>query len=148
VFLPSLLLDLDKYCIFIVYLLHVYSEPGRGEERKGDDIMPHQRPKSAAEDAYSYTLDHEIAALIQELADHEADELDLQKLTPSNYLTRLIKREAAAHLDEESQARARARADEKLQRRLQEGAQDPEAAKVRRPRTKKAAQAEAAQLAS
>jgi hypothetical protein len=110
--------------------------------------MPHQRPKSAAEDAYSYTLDHETAALIQELADAEAEGLDLAKLTPSNYLTRLIKREAAAHLDEESRARAKMKADEKLQRRLQEGAQDPEAAKVRKPRSRKAASEQAAQLAS
>ena len=87
--------------------------------------MAHQRPKSAEQDSYSYTLEHEVHALIQELAQQERKELNLQQLTPSNYLTRLIRKEAAERLDEASRARAKAAHEEKLARRLGgEGTED------------------------
>jgi len=102
--------------------------------------MAHQQPKSAAHAAYNYTLEHEVAALVQELARQEGEQLDLQALTPSNYLTRLIKREAAEKLDEESRARARAVHEKKLKRRLEEGAEDPATIEPGRRRRRKAAE--------
>ena len=105
--------------------------------------MAHQRPKGAEEDSYSYTLRHEISALIQELTNAEKAELDLSTLSTSNYLTRLIKREAASKLDDEARARAQAKHEEKTSRRISEGADDPANPPAPRKRGRKAPAAEA-----
>lgn len=82
--------------------------------------MPHQRPKNAESDSYSYTLPHEVAFLIQELAQVEAEALDLQRLTTSDYITRTIRQKAEKDLTPEQRERAKQRAEERKQERIRE----------------------------
>ncbi len=75
------------------------------------------KPKNVYEDSWAYTLPHEIGFLIQELADQEAQNLQLSKMSTSDYLERRVRMLAAENLSQEAQERARTRAQERTERR-------------------------------
>ena len=81
--------------------------------------MPHQRPRNVEKDSYSYSLPHEVGFLIQELANEEALALDLPNLSTSDYLARLVRREAAGKLSEAQREQAKIRHEQRKQERLQ-----------------------------
>ena len=80
--------------------------------------MAHQKPRNIERDSMSYSLPHEVGFLIQTLAGQEAKELDLPNLSTSDYLARLIRREAAK-LSEEQREQARLHHEQRKQERLQ-----------------------------
>jgi hypothetical protein len=77
------------------------------------------KPKNVEEDSWAYTLPHEVGFLIQELAENEARELSLSKLSTSSYLERTIKRLAEEKLTPEALERARERAEKRTEERRQ-----------------------------
>jgi hypothetical protein len=85
--------------------------------------MAHQKPRNVERDSMSYSLPHEVGFLIQALADQEARELDLPNLSTSDYLARLIRREAAGKLSEEQREQARLHHEQRKRERLQRATQ-------------------------
>ena len=81
--------------------------------------MAHQQPKSAEQASYSYALRHKTAFLIQALAEQEAKNLKLQRLSPAAYLDRLIAIEAEKHLSPEQIEQAEREAQARTERRLE-----------------------------
>ena len=81
--------------------------------------MAHQQPKSAEQQSYSYALRHQTAFLIQALAEQEAKNLKLQRLSPPAYLDRLIAIEAERLLPPETIREAEREAQARTQRRLE-----------------------------
>jgi hypothetical protein len=88
------------------------------------------KPKNVEEDSWAYTLPHEVGFLIQELAENEARELSLSKLSTSSYLERTIKRLAEEKLPQEALERARDRADKRTDERRRKAAERAKAAQV------------------
>lgn len=80
--------------------------------------MPHQQPKSAEQQSYSYALRHKTAFLIQELAKQEAEHLRLGRLSPAAYLDRMIATEAERLLPPEVIEEAEREAQARTERRL------------------------------
>lgn len=75
------------------------------------------KPKNIEEDSWAYTLPHEVGFLIQELAEHEAEELKLSKLSTSDYLERTIRQLAEQKLSQERRSRARQKAVKRTEER-------------------------------
>jgi len=59
--------------------------------RKGVFYSMAVKPKNVEEDSWAYTLPHEIGFLIQELAENEAEALQLSKLSTSDFLERTVR---------------------------------------------------------
>ncbi len=81
------------------------------------------KPKNVEEDSWAYTLPHEIAFLIQELAENEAKKLKLSKLSTSAYLERTVKRLAEEELSQEARERAKVRAEKRTEERRRKAAE-------------------------
>ncbi len=81
--------------------------------------MPHQQPKSAEQQSYSFALRHRTAFLIQALAEEEAKELKMQRLSPPAFLDRLIAIEAERRLSPEKIAEAEREAQVRTEKRLE-----------------------------
>lgn len=81
--------------------------------------MAHQQPRNVERDSKSYSLPHEVGFLIQSLAAQEAKDLDLPNLSTSDYLARLIRREAAGKLSQEQREQARLHHEQRKQERLE-----------------------------
>jgi len=81
------------------------------------------KPKNVEEDSWAYTLPHEIGFLIQELAENEAKELKLSKLSTSSYLERTVKKLAEEKLPQEARERAKTRAEKRTEERRQKAAE-------------------------
>jgi hypothetical protein len=88
-------------------------------QQKEGYAMPHQVPKEAQRDSFNYGLTHEVGFLIKKLAAHEAADLKLPDLSPADYLSRLIKREAESKLDEQTRQEAHAFHEQRTAQRLQ-----------------------------
>lgn len=71
------------------------------------------KPKNIEEDSWAYTLPHEIGFLIQELAENEAEELRLSKLSTSDYIERTVRRLSEERLSQDRRTRAREKAEQR-----------------------------------
>ena len=85
------------------------------------------KPKNVEEDSWAYTLPHETAFLIQELAENEAKELKLSKLSTSAYLERTVRRLAEEKLPPEARERARVKGEKRTEERRRKAAEREEA---------------------
>ena len=81
--------------------------------------MSHQQPKAAEQQSYSFALRHRTAFLIQALAEEEAKELKMQRLSPPAFLDRLIAIEAEKRLSPEKIAEAEREAKVRTEKRLE-----------------------------
>lgn len=81
--------------------------------------MAHQQPRAATQASYSYALDHRTALLIQALAKEEAEKLKMQRLSPPQYIDRLIALEAERNLSSEKIKEIEREAQERTERRLE-----------------------------
>ncbi len=80
------------------------------------------KPKNVEEDSWAYTLPHKIGFLIQELAENEAKQLGLSRLSTSAFLERTINRLAEEKLSQEAIERANERAEKRTQERRRRAA--------------------------
>ena len=84
------------------------------------------KPKNIEEDSWAYTLPHEIGFLIQELAEREAEELQLSKLSTSSYLERTVRQLAEEKLSQERRDRAREKGEKRTEERRRRAAEREE----------------------
>src|SRR5947199_5621166 len=98
--------------------------------------MPHQQPVRANYQNYAYSLTYEIDTLLRLLAAKEANSLHLQRLTPAQYLSRIVRQEAAQLLSDEEREQAHKIHQARTQERIEAGAYDPELPRQRKRRSK------------
>lgn len=82
-----------------------------------------QKPKNIEEDSWAYTLPHEIGFLIQALADKEAEELKLSKLSTSDYIERTVRRLAEEKLSQECRDQVKEKAKKRTEERRRKAAE-------------------------